>query len=188
MSSIEARYRANRAPARFHTFDLTQPPDLADRLIARGYVAGEATLTMLGIAALGLVPDGVEITDHPTPEWLDVYLGAITESRRAVNRQILARVPDPRAFFSLRRDGRLISTALGVVHGAFAVVECVATRPDMRGQRGAEAAVRALLIWAASWGAHTVGLQVVENNASALALYRRLGFEAVCTNQFWVAD
>jgi GNAT superfamily N-acetyltransferase len=128
----------------------------------------------------------VAVAGDPAPEWLDVYMEAITESRRAVNRLILRRIPDPRAFFSIRRGGRVISTALGVAHGGHAVAECVATRPDARGQRGAEAAMRALMAWAASLGAHTVGLQVVERNAPAIALYRRLGFQTVCTNRFWV--
>jgi ribosomal protein S18 acetylase RimI-like enzyme len=128
----------------------------------------------------------VVVSGDPSPEWLDVYMEAITESRRAVNRLILRRIPDPRAFFSIRRGRRVISTALCVAHGGHAVAECVATRPDARGQRGAEAAMRALMAWAASLGAHTVGLQVVERNAPAITLYRRLGFQTVCTNRFWV--
>jgi N-acetylglutamate synthase len=113
-------------------------------------------------------------------------MSAITASRRAVNRQILRRIPDPRAFFSVRSGNRAISVALGVVNDGHAVAECVATREDARGQRGAEAAMRALMIWAVSLGAHTIGLQVVEQNQPAIALYRRLGFQVVCTNQFWI--
>lgn len=80
----------------------------------------------------------------------------------------------------------MISTALGVAHEGHAVAECVATREDARGQRGADAAMRALMAWAVSLGAHCIGLQVVADNAPAIALYRRLGFEAVCENRFWV--
>jgi RimJ/RimL family protein N-acetyltransferase len=45
--------------------------------------------------------------------------------------------------------------------------------------------MRALLYWAVSLGAHTIGLQVVELNQPAIALYRRLGFQEVCANRFW---
>ena len=186
MDEAERRYRAKSAPARFHTFALTQPANLLALLAARGYEPGEATVTMAAIAAPAAPSPDVTVTDQPTLGWLDVYLDAITENRRAANREILRRVPDPRGFFTVWRDGRAISSALCVAHGAHAVAECVATRTDARGQRGAEAAMRALMAWAASLGAHTVGLQVVEANAAAIALYRRLGFSPVCTNRFWV--
>lgn len=206
LDRVEARYRAKDSPCQFHTFDLSQPRGLPALLSARGYGAGETTLTMLATAPPPWIPLGtplmpspgppaappaipasdVAVTDDPVPEWLDVYMEAITASRRVVNRQILRRIPDPRAFFAVRRGGRVISTALGVVDGGHAVAECVATREDARGQRGADAAMRGLMAWAASLGAHTVGLQVVERNRPAIALYRRLGFQAVCINRFWV--
>jgi ribosomal protein S18 acetylase RimI-like enzyme len=141
---------------------------------------------MLATAKPAAPPPDVVVTDDPNPEWFGVYMEAITENRREVNRQILRCIPDPRAFFSVHRDGRMISTALCVADGGHAVAECVATRADSRGQRGADLAMRALMAWAASLGAHTVGLQVVAGNQPAIALYRRLGFTSVGTNQFWI--
>jgi GNAT superfamily N-acetyltransferase len=191
LDRVEARYRGKSSPARLHTFDLTQPAGLAALLTERGYAAGETTLTMLATAPPGVAPPDapamhVTVTDDPVAEWLDVYLEAITDSRRVVNQRILRRIPDPRAFFAVRRGPRVISTALGVADGGHAVAECVATRADQRGQGGAGLAMRALMVWAASLGAHTVGLQVVADNQPAIALYRRLGFEVVGTNRFWV--
>jgi GNAT superfamily N-acetyltransferase len=186
LDRVEARYRARNSPVQLHTYDLSRPPALPDLLAARGYGAGETTVTMLAVAPTAAThQDSVTVTDDPTAEWLDVYLDAITESRRAINQQILRRIPDPRGFFTVRRDGRAISTALCVVDKGHAVAECVATAKDARGQRGADSAMRALMAWAASLGAHTIGLQVVDGNHSAMTLYRRLGFEAVCENRFW---
>jgi GNAT superfamily N-acetyltransferase len=206
LDRIEARYRAKGSPARLHTFgplafgqagELSQPPGLPEQLTARGYQAGETTVTMVSVVpspvipspfvpSHGAPPENITVTVDPTPEWFGIYLDAITESRREVNRRILARIPDPRAFFTVWRDGRAISTALGVVDGGHAVAECVATREDARGQRGADSAMRALTAWAVSLGAHTIGLQVVEGNRPAMALYRRLGFAQACMNRFWV--
>lgn len=185
LDRAEARYRAKRVPSQLHTFELSQPPDLPALLTARGYDAGETTLTMLATAPPAPPPSGVTVANDPKSEWLAVYLQAVTENRRAVNQQILRRIPDPRAFFAVRRGGRVISTALGVVDGGLAVAECVATTAAARGQRGADIAMRALMAWAASLGAHTVGLQVVVDNLPAIALYRRLGFAPVGENRFW---
>ncbi len=190
LDRIEARYRAKGSPSQVHTFDLSRPDGLAALLTARGYGRGETTLTMLATAPTSGPPFGaaaeVEVANDPGAEWLDLYMAAITESRRAVNRQILRRIPDPRAFFSVRSGGRVISIALCVVDGGHAIAECVATREDARGQRGADIAMRGLMTWAVSLGAHTIGLQVVEQNQPAIALYRRLGFQVGCINQFWV--
>jgi N-acetylglutamate synthase len=190
LDRVEARYRAKGSPSQLHTFELSRPERLPALLTARGYGRVETTLTMMATAPIAVPSSGpaavITVANDPDPEWMEIYMSAITASRRAVNRQILQRIPDPRAFFSVRTGNRAISVALGVVHDGHAVAECVATREDARGQRGADTAMRALMIWAVSLGAHTIGLQVVEQNQPAIALYRRLGFQVVCTNQFWI--
>src|SRR6202000_1774300 len=46
IDTVENHYRALGAPARFHTYDETEPRDLPDRLRQRGYRETEATITM----------------------------------------------------------------------------------------------------------------------------------------------
>lgn len=186
LDRVEALYRAKGAPVRLHTYDLTRPKSLPALLAARSYGRGETTVTMLATTQTGPPPPGVHAANEPSAAWLSVYMEAISDNRRAVNREILRRIPGPRMFFTVYHDGRAISTALGVVHGGHAVAECVATRADARGQRGADSAMRALMAWAASLGAQTVGLQVVDTNVSASRLYTRLGFAAAATNRFWI--
>lgn len=185
IDTVEARYNSVGMPARFHNFDNTAPAGLVARLRERGYAAGETTLTMFRRPDPLTDAAQVEIREQAWDEWFDVYLGAITESRRAVNRQILSAIPHPHAFFGCRRDGRIISTALCVIGFGCAVVECVATRPDARRQGGAWTVMAGLLSWAARQDANLIGLQVVEDNTQAVQLYRSLGFVPGATNQFW---
>ena len=189
---VEARYRVKGAPARFHSFSACSPSDLPELLEARGYRQGETTLTM--VKSLGDAPlcDDVEASGSPTPDWLDVYLGAITENRRAVNTRILGSVPEPRRFFTFRDGAGAVSSALcvaePVAEGSFAVIECVATRQEVRRKGGARAVLAAIEAYAASRRIGMLGLQVSETNEPAIALYASLGFVRVDRNQFWLRD
>ena len=188
LDAIEARYRARNAAARVCVYDLSEPADLNERLAARGYINNETTVTMVKPVAHRAVPADVAISDRPGADWLAVYLGAITEDRRAINAEILKSIPSPCAFFTCMRDGRAVSTGLGVADGGIAAIECMATRDDARRQGGAQAVLAAIERWAAGQNVHTLALQAVALNAAALALYRGFGFEAVATNRFWVKD
>jgi len=186
LNRIEARYRARGAPARVGTYELSEPPDLPQRLAARGYRNDETTVTMMKPVAPHAIPVDVAMTDAPDDGWREVYLGAITENRRVVNARILASIPRPCAFFAGLRNGHVISTGLGVADGGFAAIECMATRAEARRQGGAQAVLAAIEAWAAAQGVRILALQAVAANAAAIALYRGAGFAPVATNRFWV--
>jgi ribosomal protein S18 acetylase RimI-like enzyme len=185
LDEVEARYRARQTPVRLHTYDLSAPAGLVDLLQARGYRGGETTLTMAKPVGASDPPADVEVTAAANAEWQEVYVGALSESRRSVNARILARVPQPCGFFSCWRAGQVISTGLCVADGDFAVIECMATRAEARRQGGAEAVLRSLEAWAAARGVKTLALQAVADNTAAIPLYTRFGFAPVATNRFW---
>jgi len=185
LDEVEARYRARDAMVRLHTYDLSAPAGIVDLLQARGYRSGETTLTMAKPLVASDPPADVEVAATANAQWLEVYLGAISESRRSVNARILGAVPQPCGYFSCRRAGQVISTGLCVADGDFAVVECMATRLEARRQGGADAVLRSLEAWAAARGVKTLALQAVAVNAAAIALYTRFGFASVATNRFW---
>jgi GNAT superfamily N-acetyltransferase len=185
LDEVEARYRARHAPVRLHTYDLSAPDGIVDLLQARGYRGGETTLTMAKPVGAAEPRADVEVASIANAQWQEVYVGALSESRRIVNAKILGRVPQPCGFFSCRRDGQVISSGLCVADGDFAVIECMATRADARRQGGAEAVLRSLEAWAAAQGVKTLALQAVADNAAAIPLYARFGFAPVATNRFW---
>jgi GNAT superfamily N-acetyltransferase len=186
LDEVEARYRARNVATQVHTYDLSAPAGIADLLQGRGYNTSETTLTMAKAVGAANPSADVEVSATPSAEWREVYLGAISESRRRINAQILNAVPQPCAYFSCGRDGQVISTGLCVTDGDFAVVECMATRTEARRQGGADAVLRSLEAWAAKQGARTLALQAVAINAPAVALYTRFGFASVATNHFWM--
>ena len=188
IDTVEQRYRTLNMLARFQTFDDTAPANLPRALTERGYQDGDVTITLFKRLVPASVPPGVEWRDHAWQEWRDVYLGAITENRGAINQQILTAIPAPRAFFACRRDGEIISTALCVIGFGCAVIECVATRPDARRRGGAQAVLAAVQSWAARYDADSIGLQVVAGNLPAVRLYESLGFQPGATNRFFVSS
>lgn len=185
LDEVEARYRARNATVRLHTYDLSAPAGIVDLLQRRGYRTGETTLTMAKPVGASDPPADVEVASTANTPWQEVYLGAISESRRSVNARILGTVPQPCGYFSCRRGEQVISTGLCVADGDFAVIECMATRAEARRQGGADAVLRSLEAWAAERGVKTLALQAVAVNTAAIALYTRCGFAAVATNRFW---
>ncbi|MBA2399576.1 MAG: GNAT family N-acetyltransferase [Bradyrhizobium sp.] len=185
LDEVEARYRARNATVRLHTYDLSAPAGIADLLQGRGYGTGETTLTMAKAVGVTTPSADVEVAATPNAQWLEVYLGAISESRRSVNARTLGAVPQPCSYFSCRRAGQVISTGLCVADGDFAVVECMATRAEARREGGADAVLRSLEAWAAERGVRILALQAVATNTAAIPLYTRFGFTSVATNRFW---
>ena len=183
---VESRYRTLARTIRFQTFDETSPNGLTETLRNRGYQQVNPTTTMFKRIENPAAAPHVDVHDHAWPEWRSVYLGEIVENRRAVNSLILDRIPRPRAFFGCRRGGEIVATALCVVGFGCAVIECVATRADMRRQGAAQSVLTALESWAARQDVDWIGLQVVTDNTPAVALYERLGFVAGATNSYWV--
>lgn len=177
IDEAEARYRAAGEPARFVISDVVAPADLDQCLAARDYMIVEPCTTLAKrIGSAQSMPGGVELSDTPGAGWYDVYLAGVNDNRRPVAMSIVARVPAPRVFLSLVRDGNVISTGLGVLDGDVCSVQCMSTRADARRQGGARTILSALESWAAARRARTLFLQADASNTAALATYASAGF------------
>ena len=180
IEEAEARYRAVGAPARFQVTDVAMPGDLDRRLAARGYRPYDACTTL----ALSLrepldVIDDVVVEPGMSPAWFDVYASTVTPDRALNNPPILARIPQPCGFVTLRREGRAVATVLVVVDQSIAIIECVATAADARRTGAARRAVLGALAYGQSLGATVGALGAVASNLPAQALYRSLGVRQV---------
>lgn len=182
IDDAERRYRAAGEPARFVISDIVAPSDLDRRLARRGYGIEEPCTTLarrISPAAEPDAPDGIEEAARECPEWLEVYLEAVSASRRPVATSLVARVPEPARFFVCRRGGQAISTGLGVLADRTVAVQCMSTRQGVRRQGGARAILAAIERWALAAGATTLFLQTGADNAAAQAVYARAGFTLV---------
>ncbi len=209
ITAVEAHYRACHAAPMFHTFEESAPPGLAAALQARGYQKAEDTITMfkpLGHpgqrADAGFLPCSADAVPHHAPgaapvgeigmtadpgaDWITAYLAEITPDRRLMNSRIVAAIPQPRAYFTLRHAGVVAATALCVISAGCAVIECVTTRTSLRRQGFARRLLTAAEDWAANQDADVIGLQVGAANVPAVQLYRQLGFLPGARNSFWV--
>ncbi len=106
--------------------------------------------------------------------------GVAAAARAVVSRQALERLPQPPSY---EEDGDLVTVRLGDrASGVAAYAEdwvgfrSIEVAPEHRRQGLGLAVMAALLEWGAERGATTAYLQVLGDNAPAIALYEGLGF------------
>lgn len=174
-------YTGRRAPVIFKLTEVSQPAGLDPFLADRGFRReGETRVLLREPLSADRAPRdaGVALDPDPDPAWLDTCaLGSgLSAAARGPLEQVLARLPEPRAFASSRRGGEVGAVALGVCADATLFLADVTTRPDRRRRGLARRCVEALLAWGARRGARRAFLQVVVGNAPAEALYAAQGF------------
>jgi len=144
---------------------------------AAGWDRDEDVLVLTAPSSTGPVDVPVQLDDTPDEAWLAGYRyrGAALPS---VAVQVLTSAQDA-VFASIRLDpapAPLAAVARGVLTDGWLGVTAVTVAEEHRRRGLAVAVMTALQNWAVERDAHSVYLQVAEDNAPARALYRRLGF------------
>lgn len=187
LALVEDFYARRGCPARYQICPAAQPAHLDSILAGRGYTC--AALTAVQIAPLEAVLAGARanpaysthISETFDQEWFTLYCQAeqVSPQAAAGRRAILQRIA-PRAGFALvLAAARPVAIGLGVVERGWLGLFNIVTNPEFRRQGAATAAIRALAQWGQAHHARHIYLQVMADNAPALALYAGLGFERV---------
>jgi GNAT superfamily N-acetyltransferase len=161
---------------------LAAPVNLA--LDERGWTARPLTLVQTTPLAglLAELPErrdlpNAELADAPTDAWFALVAEHKGELPAAA-RRILTAVPETVFVHVHDAAGDLIAVARGTVTGPdrWLGISLLQTVPAVRRQGLGQHVLRATAQWAVQRGSRRAYLQVEERNASAVALYQRLGF------------
>jgi ribosomal protein S18 acetylase RimI-like enzyme len=180
----EALYARAGLPALFRITPFVQPADLDAALAARGYVEFDPTLVMVASLDAPLDrPPTVELeTTAPLPDAFVEIVGAMRgspPSQRAAHLERIAQSPHDIRPVVAWREGRPVASGVLSVEGDVAGLFDIVTEPAHRGRGIGTAVVAALIARAWERGARTAFLQVNEDNAAAIAIYRRFGFDTL---------
>jgi ribosomal protein S18 acetylase RimI-like enzyme len=190
----ERVYAERELPALFRITPFCAPANLERALERRGYVPFDRTLVQAAeLDGPSLpVPSGrpVELCDASADAFVDAVatLRGSPETQREAHRERLRHSPlDARHVVALV-DGAPIAAGKSAREAEVVGIFDVVTAEAMRGQGVATMLVARLLARAWERGARFAYLQVDEDNAPALAVYRRLGFRSIYTYHYCARD
>jgi len=187
LALVEDFYARWDCPARYQICPAAQPTNLDEILAKRGYTSDARTAVQ--IAPLETVLARAEanpaftvtISEAFDESWFDFYSQVEQVSPQAAEgrRGILRRIGPQSGFALLRAAGQPLAIGLGGVERGWIGLFGIVTHPEFRRQGAATTVIRALAQWGQEHQVSQVYIQVMENNASARALYARLGFETL---------
>ncbi len=180
IEAAEAFYADRALPAQFQVTPLA-PPGLDRALQARRYTPGVSVAVQVAAAsAVPPAPRPGSFSRTMSEAWFTVSgrLGRYAKVPE-IYAALLARI-GPRAVFAQAEiDGEVAAVGLGVVDRPWLGISSMLTLPSHRGRGLGQAVLSALAAAARQEGCDHLYLQVDRDNAPALALYARCGFEEV---------
>jgi ribosomal protein S18 acetylase RimI-like enzyme len=181
IEQCERYYHRHGLPTIFKLTDMTEPAGLDAELERRDY----ALIDRVSVQGrtLDSLPKPVhgEIRLSPvlTDEWLDHFLNLNPGHRehRETIVEMFGRHVLPCCFATLQQGDRTVACGLAIMQDGKVGLYDIVTDVQLRGQGFAGSLILHLLHWAKAKGAEKAYLQVVVENAPALRLYEKLGFQ-----------
>jgi GNAT superfamily N-acetyltransferase len=176
VTAVETFYATFGLPARFQVSPASQPAELDDLLVARGY-AVEAPVVIAIVDAADVAGPRGAVSDGSDPASFR-HAAAVFEDDPAAAARIegfatLLAEGDREAAVAVVDDA---AVGIAVADRGWAGIFGMRTRPERRRSGLGRRTVGALAAWAVEQSAARLYLQVEEDNAAARSLYARLGF------------
>jgi N-acetylglutamate synthase len=191
LESVKNFYNRFNAKPRFQLCPASQPSDLNEVLLARGYssIPG-AKVQALELARSKFDADisKVQLLEKPNDDWFSVYRAVekADAHKEKIRTQMLQCIKPETAFALLRFDEQPAAVGLGVFEEGYTGIFNMATLQKFRGRGGASTVLAALANWGKQQNGHTLYLQVAEENTNAQRVYEKLGFETLYS--YWYLE
>ena len=188
---IEARYAARGMRTQFRIADVTGLAEVQSHLRMLGYRAHQPTLTMTcDIAQWQDNPHSwrVRMNDTPTTEWETVYLAADFDTLDGANRVKALSRSECVTYAWIEDKEETIAAATAAMSQGWMSLHGLRTVKRAQRQGCAQALIDGLVSYARSKHMVKCFLQVEEGNMTAVALYRRLGFQTAWRYHYWRKD
>ncbi|MBI2770665.1 MAG: GNAT family N-acetyltransferase [Burkholderiales bacterium] len=188
LGQIESRYRERGLPAEFRLPATTDFSAWCVELRARGYQRTQPTLVQVAATqdVRGVSTHApAQVDEAPDEAWAAVFLGEGFDPVDGASRvAALSRAPGS-LFASVRQGGKVLAGGAGAFAQGWASVHGMRTAQSHRGQGLAGRVLAGLADAALKRGYTRTFLQVDAQNAPAIALYKRAGFETAWTYEYW---
>lgn len=177
----ERVYAARELPMLFRITPFQRPRELESALAAHGYVAFDTTLVQ--VVPLDRPPQldagDVELSSPRLAEFVESVgtLRGASRAQRDAHLERLLHTPLTTHAVLARVAGEAVAAGQVALDDGLAGIYDVVTAPHARGNGVATRVVARLLAWAWEHGAGRAYLQVNADNAPALAVYRKFGFD-----------
>ncbi|MCL4393511.1 MAG: GNAT family N-acetyltransferase [Chloroflexi bacterium] len=183
----EQLYRRKFLPAMFKLTPSSKPDTLDARLEQRGYKRDSPT-SVQSCDLSGFEPRPARasrIVYGPTEEWMQAWgrMSGVPASNLATKQQMLNNLWLPAGLCPVPEEGQIVACGLGVTQAEYVGLFDIVTDHRYRNRGFARQLIVDLIAWGIELGARTAYLQVTADNAPALHLYSKLGFQE--RYQYW---